>query len=251
MQLWLEVSLVLFICLFLGSLAFIKKVLTLSGSLLAIAIGLIIGLLGGLSWVLLLFIFLLTSFIATRYKFSQKKQRGVQEGKRGERGWENVIASALVPLACVMLSIENAPYPTLDKLTATILFLCAVAIAAADTLASELGVLSDKTRLITTGEKVRAGVDGGISILGQISAAGAAFYTGALGVIVIGYLEPELGITWSSAIIVTVIGFLGCQIDSVIGATIEKKGYVSKLTNNLLSITLGTVIAWLVLTWIA
>ncbi len=250
MQFWLEIGLILFICFFLGTLAYIKKVLTPLGSLSAVLIGLVIGLAGGLSWVLLLFIFLLTSFLATRYKFALKKERGVQEGKKGERGWKNVLASGLVPVAIVLLSLEGAPYPTLDKATGTVLFLCAVGIAAADTLASELGVLSKRTWLITTGERVRPGVDGGISVRGQLSAAGAAFYTGLLGIIVIGFLEPDLGLHWWTVPLVTVIGFLGCQIDSVIGATIERKGYVTKLTNNLISITLGTIIAWLMIIWI-
>jgi uncharacterized membrane protein len=46
------------------------------------------------------------------------------------------------------------------------------------------------------------------------------------------------------------MGFTGCQIDSIIGATLENRGYVSKLTNNLMSIALGTIIAWLVIIWI-
>jgi uncharacterized membrane protein len=38
-------------------------------------------------------------------------------------------------------------------------------------------------------------------------------------------------------------GFLGCQIDSVIGATLERRGKIGKLGNNLASIGLGTLIA--------
>lgn len=243
----MEVLLIFGICFLLGALAKWRNVLTNGGSLLAAIVGLVIGLAGGLSWVVLLFIFLITSFAATKYKFALKKKKGLQEGKRGERDWENVLASGLVPFIIAIIVYENDYYSIIDRYTASILFLCSVAIAASDTVASELGMLSKKTWLITTGKRVRAGVDGGISVRGQAWAFIAALYTGVLGILVLGYFEPELAIPWWLALFVGFIGFLGCQIDSIIGATIERKGYVTKLTNNLISITLGTIIAWVIL----
>ena len=65
MDYWLEVALVFVLCFLLGGLARVKHVLTTGGSVLAIAVGLIIGLTGGLSWVILLLLFLVTSFAAT------------------------------------------------------------------------------------------------------------------------------------------------------------------------------------------
>jgi uncharacterized protein (TIGR00297 family) len=247
MDYWLEVALVFCLCFLLGGLARLKNVLTTGGSLLAVVVGLVIGLAGGLSWVLLLLIFLVTSFAATKYKFALKKEMGLQEGVRGERDWENVLASGLVPLVIAVMSLENDLYPTLDRTTGSSLFLCAVAIAAADTVASELGILSRKTWLITTGKRVRAGTDGGISVLGQVWAFMAALYTGAVGMVVLGYFDQTLDFFWWLPIFIAVIGFIGCQIDSVIGATIEQRGYVSKLTNNLMSITLGTILAWVIM----
>lgn len=247
MEPWLEIFLTVIVCVILGTLAYKKSVLTLSGSLLAVVFGLVIGFAGGFSWLLLLFIFLLTSFAATKYKFAVKQEKGVHEGKRGERGVDNVLASGLIPLIIALMSVENAPYPTIDKETGYLLFLCAVAVAAADTLASELGVLSDKTWLITNGERVKPGTDGGISLVGELWALAAAFYTGFMGTMVMRFLEPELVLKLWLIGLVCVIGFLGCQIDSIIGATIERKGYVTKLTNNLISIALGTIIAWVII----
>jgi uncharacterized membrane protein len=40
-------------------------------------------------------------------------------------------------------------------------------------------------------------------------------------------------------------GFFGCQIDSVIGATWERKGKIGKLGNNFVSIAIGTLLALL------
>jgi uncharacterized membrane protein len=43
------------------------------------------------------------------------------------------------------------------------------------------------------------------------------------------------------------IGFLGCQVDSVIGATLERRGLVNKKTNNLISTVSGAILAYLIL----
>lgn len=241
--------LIIAICIILCLLAYYKGLLNPSGSLMAMLFGIIIGLSGGITWILLLLVFLVTSFAATRYKFKLKQQKGIQEGEKGERTWVNVVANGIVPLLIAVLTIDCLPFQGLDKTTGAVLFLAAVAVAAADTLASELGVLSDNVRLITTGKPVKAGINGGVSPLGQASAAAAAFYTAIIGYLTFVYIDG-LTMNWVHIVLILVIGFTGCQIDSVIGATLENNGYVSKLTNNLMSIALGTIIAWLVMIWI-
>lgn len=248
-MLGMDALLIIAICIALCYVAYYKGLLNLSGSVMAMIFGIIIGLAGGITWIFLLFIFLITSFAATRYKFNVKVKKGIQEGKKGERTWVNVVANGIVPLLIAVLTLDNLPFQGLDKATGSVLFLCAVAIAAADTLASELGVLSRKTWLITTMKPVKAGIDGGVSLLGQASAAAAAFYTAIIGCLIFVHIDG-LTLDWLHIILIIDIGFLGCQIDSVIGATLETKGYVSKLTNNLMSIALGTIIAWLVIIWI-
>jgi uncharacterized protein (TIGR00297 family) len=244
---WTDAVLVLAICIVLCVLAYVKKVLTWDGSIAALFIGAAIGIAGGLSWILLLLLFLVTSFAATMYKFAIKKDRGLQEGTSGERGWRNVLANGAPPFVIALLASDYLHI--LDRQIGSILFLCAIAVAAADTLASELGVLAKKTWLITNMKRVKAGVNGGVSIPGQAAAAAAAIYTGVAGVLAFHYIDG-LDLNWLYIVLIADIGFLGCQLDSLIGATIETKGYVSKLTNNLTSITLGTLIAWLVMIWL-
>jgi uncharacterized membrane protein len=50
-----------------------------------------------------------------------------------------------------------------------------------------------------------------------------------------------------SVLIPIVMGISGCFIDSLIGATLETKGLVSKLWNNVTSMAFGAVIALLIL----
>ncbi|MDO9536954.1 MAG: DUF92 domain-containing protein, partial [Thermoplasmata archaeon] len=111
-----------------------------------------------------------------------------------------------------------------------------------------IGVLAKKTWLITNMKRVKAGIDGGVSIPGQAAAATAAIYTAVAGVLIFNYFDG-LTLNWIHIVLIADIGFLGCQLDSVLGATLETQGYLSKLTNNLTSISAGVIVAWLVLTW--
>ena len=231
----LEIALTVAMCSILAALAYWRNLLTAEGSAGAFAMGLVIGILGGLEWVIVLLIFMLSSFAATRYRFEAKRAMGQQEGNRGERGLSNVVANGLV--AC----IAAASHPWLgDK--AAILFLAAVAAAASDTLASELGVLYPKAYLITNGKRVAPGTNGGVSLGGSVWALVAAAYTALVGCLVFSW-TGELEMTLLAVAIPTLAGFAGCQIDSVFGATLETRGFLSKLTNNLASIALATALA--------
>ncbi len=237
------------LCLTLSSLAYVRSVFTPAGCITAFVVGVIIGIMGHLTWVILLLIFLFTSFAATKYRFDFKRAIGLQEGRRGERGHKNVIANGAVPVVIAILSFENSFYPYLDKELGSILFLAAIAVAAADTLASELGILSRNVYLITSRKRVRPGTDGGVSWTGQMWAFFAAGYTALLGTLIFHYWGL-VDFTLFNLLAVGFAGFIGCQIDSVIGATLEQKGMVSKLTNNLASITMGTALVWVLITWL-
>jgi uncharacterized protein (TIGR00297 family) len=237
------------ICGVLSFLAFYKNVLNKEGAATAFGVGFVIGVFGHIVWLILLLIFLLTSFAATRFRFSLKEKRGVQEGVRGERGGANVVANGLVPAAIAFLpfiaqSMEVEPFPMEHT---GLIFVSAIAVAAADTLASEIGVLSDRTRLITTLKRVAPGTDGGVSWLGNLSALAAAAYTAVIGWVFLAFLTDTMPMNPLVILIPLVIGFVGCQIDSVFGATLERRGWLTKKTNNLLTVSIGAVLTWFVL----
>ena len=204
-----------------------------------------------MTWLLLLLFFLLSSFLATRYKFALKEAMGVQEGVKGERRASNVLANGIAPMAAAILSyIDPAWFP---RALSGVVFLSALAVAGSDTLASEIGVLQRDAYLITTFRRVPPGTDGGISWLGQACALGAALYTALVGWFVLGNLARTYGLSATMPpeavylLIPAVLGFVGCQIDSVIGATLERKGLVNKKTTNLLATCSGAILAYLIL----
>lgn len=239
------------LCGALSTIAFRKEVLSLGGTLAAFGVGMVIGIAGNVTWLLLLLFFLLSSFLATRYRFALKEAMGVQEGTRGERRAANVLANGIAPMVVALASLPDAS--VFPKSVSGIVFLATLSVAGADTLASEIGVLSRRTYLITNLKRVPPGTDGGVSPLGQLCALGAALYTAVIGWFALFYvaevyaLLPTVPAATAFTIIPILVGFTGCQVDSLLGATLERRGLISKKFVNLVSTGTGAVLAYVLL----
>jgi len=229
---------VLFLCLTLSLISWKLGLLTLDGSLASFVMGMVIGLFGGIGWLLILVLFAVTGFVVTKYRMELKIRKGVQEGKKGERSYRNVIANSAVPAVVAVMTYLYG----LEGEVPVLFYLSAICVAAADTTASELGVLSDRTYMITTFKRTNPGVDGGVSLYGTAWALLASAFAALVGWIIILGSMPEL-----TVLIPIGMGILGCFIDSVIGATLETKGWVTKLWNNVTSMAFGAVIAFLLI----
>jgi uncharacterized protein (TIGR00297 family) len=240
-------------CTAMAILSYTKKVFNLSGSISAFVVGMVIGIFGDVLWLFLLMVFLIVSFGATKYRFEWKKSEGFQEGKKGERSWKNVFANGAIPTAIALLSfVVEALDPSGDIFTkdiATFLFVSAIAVAASDTAASEIGIVDPRVYMITTLKRVPRGVDGGVSLTGTFAAFIAAAFTSVIAYVLFATFNTDLLAGPATLFIPMLCGFLGCQIDSVIGATYETRGKIGKLGNNFVSILTGTLIA-LALAWI-
>src|SRR5690606_12681829 len=149
----------------------------------------------------------------TRYRFDYKRRIGVEESSSGVRGYRNVFANGIVAAAAAVL------YGVTLHPAFVALFLGAVATAAADTVASEIGVTAKTPYMITTFERVRPGTNGGVSLVGELAAIVAA--------LVIGVAAFALGVASPTMLLVTVVaGFVGTNVDSVIGAVFENRGAI-------------------------
>jgi uncharacterized protein (TIGR00297 family) len=95
----------------------------------------------------------------------------------------------------------------------------AIAAAAADTWATEIGAFSPfPPRLITSGRRVTRGTSGGISVLGTLGGVAAAVTIAALAVA----LRPQ-GAGPASAALIACAGVGGMLADSILGATLQGK----------------------------
>ncbi|MEM3396118.1 MAG: DUF92 domain-containing protein [Thermoplasmata archaeon] len=233
------------LCFIIGVIAYWKHVLDFEGTITAFLVGFPIGI-ASIPWLALLLLFLIASFGATKFKFETKKKLGVQEGKRGERSWRNVLANGVVPMFLGVAYSFGLPE---IREAIVFMYLTALAVAASDTLASEIGVLSDRVYLITNFKRVKQGTNGGISLLGELWAFNGSLFVSVVG---LGFLAlfGEIEFNLLNLLLISGLGFLGCQLDSLFGAVLENKRLLTKGTNNLLSIgctiIIAVVILWLI-----
>lgn len=210
------------------------KVLNPSGMVAAVALAAVVGGLGHWTWLLLLLAFLGTSHWATKWRFEEKKARGMSESSDGSRGWKNVVANGGWPGLIVLMAFFY------DAHTAGLwVFAAAVAVATSDTWASEFGCLDDRVRMITTLRRCEPGLNGGVSPHGQFFAALGAATIALLTLIVAAATGGST--TGLGPLYVLLAGFLGCQLDSVLGAVLENRGWMTKGTVNAASILVGAL----------
>ncbi len=219
--------------------AVVGRALTPSAAIVAAAFGIAIVVLAGFPFLILLALFVVASALATRYRFEEKRQRSVQEGVGGERGISNVVAHIVVPTALAgAFAFRLGPPAEVAALYAT-----ALAFGASDTFASEFGVLAGRARSLLHGRPVAPGTNGGVSGTGE----GFAFIGAGL-TAVVGYgLFVLFGTGVPAAVrflpIVAVAGFLGCQVDSLLGETLENRGFLGKGGTNFVAMVSSVGIA--------
>ena len=221
------------------------KMLDKPGIIAAAALGFVVGGMGHWTWLLILLGFLLASHKATNWRFDEKMQRGMSESEDGHRSYGNVIANGGLPGLVAIFA-----FITEDWYNGIWMFSAAVAVAASDTFASEIGCLDDNVRMITTLKPCEAGLNGGFSPSGQK----AAFFGSSM-IAILAFAawmvanngDDSMQIGLMKTAIVAIIGWLGCQMDSLLGAVFENRGYLTKGGVNGISITFGMLAMWAIL----
>jgi|TARA_B110000438_G_scaffold267423_1_gene282269 uncharacterized protein (TIGR00297 family) len=219
----------------------IKDLLDSSGIVAATFTGLTVSILGHWTWLLALFIFLVTGSLATKWRIEEKRALSLEEANEGLRGWRNVLANGG---AVSLVAIYN--YISPGEGWIYLAAIGSISVALSDTLASEIGSLDLRTRSITTLQSVAAGTNGGMSPTGTIAA-----FIGALIIAVIGVIFSPDESTISKVnllFLITIIGWLGCQVDSLLGAILENRGYLGKHGVNFLATSSGALMAILIYT---
>jgi uncharacterized protein (TIGR00297 family) len=179
----------------------------------------------------LLALFLLT-WGATRFGRSKKQQLGVAEDKRGRN-------AAQVAANLGVAGVGAAAALTFPSSLYAVIVVAALAEATADTLASELGeVLGGQPFMITSLRPVSAGSDGAISLVGTLAGA-----SGAVLIVLVAVLTLRLSVAQS--VCAAAGATAGLFVDSLLGATAERRGWLNNDAVNFLSTLAATLIATL------
>lgn len=198
----------------IGGLAWKAKVVRGSGLWSGFLVGFLVWVFTSWKYFLIALTFFILSGIATKYKYDKKRKKGIAEAQKGARGYGNVFGNGLVALVCAVLEGVFGGGFFLAG------FLGAMASATADTAGGEIGRLSKTPPvLITTFETVKPGAEGGITVLGEAAEFAIA---GLIGLIAVGVRLHHGGFAGISLLgAVAAAGFVGANVDSVLGATCE------------------------------
>ncbi len=180
-------------------------------------------------------VLLVITSLATRLGRKRKETLGTAESKRGRKASQvaaNLGVAALVSNGLVLSWMVKQSWLPVAKVFPAAAFcvgLAALAEAAADTVSSELGqVLSGNPRMITTLRKAEPGVDGAISVGGTVAGIVAGGLVAASGAWVL-----DLG--WNMFALSWIAGVFGLFFDSLLGATLEQRGWINNDAVNFLS----------------
>ncbi len=213
------------IALIFGYSSFRVGAADLSGLFSGALIGVLLIVFADVRWFLVMLAFFIIGSASTRFQYARKKTMGVEQERGGARGYKNAFSNGLVGTgAAVIFGLTG------DPLWAA-LFVGSIATATADTVASEIGVTGGRPYMITTLKRVPEGTNGGVTVKGEAASL--------LGSLIIAAIAFGLQMIPLPVFFICILaGFLGTNIDSVIGATLENRGIIGNAGTNLLA-TLG------------
>lgn len=153
----------------------------------------------------LIALFVLT-FAATRFGRAKKELKKLAE-RRGGRRASQIVANLGVAGLCAAMGWHAG-------------CIAALAEAAADTVSSEIGqAVGGQAWMITTWRRVAAGTDGGVSAAGTVAGVLAAS-------VVVGAGGIHGALDAPQALLVFAAACAGLGVDSLLGATVEGRGWM-------------------------
>ena len=191
--------------------AYRMRALTRSGAWAAALCGGVLYAGGGWTWVVLVGVFFITASVLTRLESGAGGSH--QSLDRMGRRWDQVATNGgVAAVAAVVHAFTASP-------VAFAVAAGAIAAATADTWGTEVGRWSPvPPRLITSWATVPHGRSGGITLFGTLGAAAGALLIGVCAV----FLERSLAHPAHLALVISVAGFSGAIVDSLLGATVEE-----------------------------
>jgi uncharacterized protein (TIGR00297 family) len=193
----------------------------------------------GLSPLILLFTL---TFQATRLGRDRKAASGVDEDRRGRNAAQVIANLGVAAWASYYLySIFKRPHYGFQWPYIVAAFevpmLAALAEATADTVSSEIGQAFGGTPfMLTTLRRVPPGTDGAVSLNGTIAGIASAALIAATG-------APALGMELHDCIVIFVAAVAGLFFDSLLGATLERRGWIGNDFVNLASTLFAATLA--------
>jgi uncharacterized protein (TIGR00297 family) len=217
-------------------LSIVGRKLTVPAALLGGIIGFLVFTGGGYTGLALLVLFFVLGSGATSFGLKKKQQLGFAEADKGRRTAGQVMANGGV---AAILGLLAWFYPSQIHVL-QLMMAGSLASATADTLSSELGtILGHRFYNIITLKKDTRGLDGVVSLEGTLAGvAGAALIAAVY----------SIGHGWNIEFLwIILAGIIGNLVDSILGATAERRRLIGNNVVNFLNTATGAAICLLIL----
>jgi uncharacterized protein (TIGR00297 family) len=181
----------------------------------------------GLAPLALLFVL---TFLATRAGRVMNARVGLAEKRHGRSAAQVIANLSIAALAVSGLGFELVTggggccgvgyYEVWVRPAMMIMCLAAMVEATADTVSSEIGqAFGGRPVMLMTMQRVDPGTDGGVTLLGSVTGIAGGVLVAAIGMWALRLSVPQ-------AAIALVAGICGLFFDSVLGATVERRGWI-------------------------
>jgi len=210
------------------------KKLTPIAALTAGIVGILVFEGGRYTGIIMLTVFFILGTAATGLKRKKKQQIGAADAHKTGRTPGQVLANGGV---AALLGLSGWYAPEYQVLL-TYMMAGSLAAATADTLSSEIGtIIGRRFYNILTMKPDERGLDGVVSLEGTIvGIIGAA----AIAAIFASSYSWDIGTVW-----IVLAGFAGNTVDSVLGATLERRKVMGNNMVNFINTLTGALTCWL------
>jgi len=206
--------------------------LTPGGGFTAILTGLLVFAGTGHTGIILLAAFFILGTLATSHRKDLKAAMQPEGVHPEARNAGQVLANGGTAALMSLLALINPAAADIY----TMMLAASLAAATADTLSSELGMVYGRNSFnILTFKKEPRGLDGVVSLEGTL--------LGAAGALLIALIYAAAAGFGAAILFITLGGILGNMVDSLLGATLERKHYIGNDGVNFLNTLSGAVVA--------
>jgi len=226
---WPNAPLWLIVNAALALLGYFARSVSFSGAIGGWLLGAILILGAGWPMYVALLVFFVIGTAATKLGYARKARAGLAQESGGRRGFTHAFSNVGVAAVCAIAASRLARSTHDSVIEAELLpmfmGIAALATAAADTTASEIGQwLGRRAFLPLTLRPVPVGTEGAISLEGTFAGVVAGFAVALAGVASFHRMfDGLLSFSWVIVLLLTLCAFLGSYLESVIGSWNRKR----------------------------
>jgi uncharacterized protein (TIGR00297 family) len=226
---WPQTPLWLIVNAVLALVGYLTRSVSFSGALGGWVLGAILILGAGWPMYVGLLVFFILGTVATKLGYSRKARAGLAQEGGGRRGFSHAFSNVGVAAICAIAvsRLARTTHGSLVEieLLPLLMGIAALATAAADTVASEIGQLIGKRAFLPVSlRRVPVGTEGAISAEGTLAGLIGGFIVALSGMLAVHAMFKDVfAFSWGIVVALTFCAFAGSYLESIAGSWNRKR----------------------------